>query len=107
MQYIRKANYSTFTFELTKADGSPVDLSNKTIKFIVKKEKSDDDDMAILSQSYENSETNIVMFQFDATQTANLAEGKYYMAVKVYTDTNMNDEVWNDDCKVTRGVFND
>lgn len=107
MQYIRKANYSTFTFELTNADGSPVDLSNKTVKFIVKKEKSDDDDMAILSQSYENSDTNIVMFQFDATQTANLAEGKYFMAIKLFADTNMNDELWNDDVKVVRGVFND
>lgn len=107
MQYIRKANYSTFTFELTNADGSPVDLSNKTVKFIVKKEKSDDDDMAILSQSIKNSDTNIVMFQFDATQTANLAEGKYFMAIKLFADTNMNDELWNDDVKVVRGVFND
>ena len=107
MQYIRKANYSTFTFELTNADGSPVDLSNKTVKFIVKKEKTDDDSLAILSQSIENSETNIVMFQFDATQTAELQEGKYFMAIKIFDDKHMNDELWSDDVKVVRGVFND
>lgn len=107
MQYIRKGNYANFTFELTNCDGSPVDLSNKTIKFILKADKIDDDENAVLQQSFENLDTNIVSFQFDATQTSPLNEGQYSMAVKIYTDTNMNDEIWNDDCKVTRGVFND
>lgn len=107
MQYIRKGNYATFTFELTNCDGSPVDLSDKTVEFIVKKEKIDSDENAVLHQSYQNSDTNIVSFQFDATQTSPLNEGQYFMAVKIFTENNMNDEVWNDDCKVTRGVFND
>jgi hypothetical protein len=107
MQYIRKSNYASFTFELTNSDGSPLDLSNKTARFILKKEKTDEDQTAVLSQEIVNSDTNIVSFQFDATKTAPLIEGQYYAALKIYTETNMNDEVWNDDCKVVRGVFND
>ena len=106
MQYIRKSNYCSFTFELTNCDGSPVDLSNKTVKFIVKN-KGANDERPQLSSEIKNSDTNIVKFQFDATQTANIPNGDYVMAVKIYTETNMNDEVWNDDCRVVSGVFDD
>lgn len=107
MQYIRKSNFASFTFELTNCDGSPVDLSNKTVKFIMKGSKDEDDARSRLSSEIENSDTNIVEFQFDATQTKNLVEGNYILALKIYTDSQMNDEVWNDDCKVISGVFND
>lgn len=107
MQYIRKSSFASFTFELTNCDGSPVDLSNKTVKFIMKGSKDEDDTRSRLSSEIANSDTNIVKFQFDATETKNLVEGNYVLALKIYTDSQMNDEVWNDDCKVISGVFND
>lgn len=107
MQYIRKANKASFTFELTNCDGSAVDLSESTLKFIVKKNKIDQDSSAILSAQSVNSETNIVSFEFTAEQTATLTEGDYFVAIKIVKDNHMDDEVWNDNLKVVREVFND
>ena len=107
MQYIRKANKASFTFELTNCDGSAVDLSASTLKFIVKKNKSDDDSLAILSSQIVNSDTNIVSFEFTAEQTAVLTEGNYFIAIKIVKADHMDDEVWNDNLKVVREVFND
>ena len=89
MQYIRKANYATFCFEITLADGSAEDLSETILKFVVKKNKADDDTAAILADAISYSDTNIVLFQFDATQTANLEEGTYYAALKMFFDISM------------------
>ena len=75
MQYIRKANKASFTFELTNCDGTPVDLSTSTLKFIVKKNKTDEDSTAVLSGEVDNSTTNIVSFEFTAQQTDLLNEG--------------------------------
>lgn len=107
MQYIRKSNKASFTFELTNCDGSPVDLSESTVKFIVKKNKTDQDSSAILSSEISNSETNIISFEFDSTMTSPLTEGEYFMAIKIVKENHMDDEVWNDNCKVVREVFND
>ena len=107
MQYIRKANKASFTFELTNCDGSTVDLSESTLKFIVKKNKIDQDSTAVLSSQVVNSETNIVSFEFTAEQTAALTEGDYFVAIKIVKDNHMDDEVWNDNLKVVREVFND
>ena len=107
MQYIRKANMAGFTFELTNCDGTPGDLSVSTLKFIVKKNKIDEDSSAILSSQVENSDTNIVTFQFTAEDTALLTEGDYFVAIKIVKENHMDDEVWNDNLKVVREVFND
>lgn len=107
MQYIRKANAEGFTFELINCDGSPVDLSHATLKFIVKKNKVDEDSKAILSSQSVNPDTNIVSFQFTAQQTASLSEGDYFVAIKIVKENHMDDEVWNDKLKIAREVFND
>ena len=107
MQYIRKANKASFTFELTNCDGTPVDLSTSTLKFIVKKNKSDDDSSAVLSDQVVESDTNIISFEFTAEQTAQLNEGDYFMAIKIVKANHMDDEVWNDNLKVVREVFSD
>ena len=107
MRYIRKANKATFEFELTNCDGTPVDLSATTAKFIVKKDKSTPDNSAVLSGEIVNSETNNIMFQFTAVQTANITEGDYVCALKLFKSDNMNDEVWSDNLKVVKEVFND
>lgn len=106
MQYIRKANYAAFMFEITLADGSMEDLSDTTLTFIVKKNKSDADTDAVLSDSIVNSDTNIVLFQFDATQTSNLDEGDYYVALKAFKPSNLNYEIWSDKLKITKETFN-
>lgn len=107
MQYIRIANKATFEFELTECDGTPVDLSTSTMKFIVKKSKTDDDSSALLSGEIINSETNNIMFEFDATETATLTEGKGFCALKQFKSDNMNDEVWSDNITITKEVFSD
>lgn len=107
MQYIRKSNGASFTFELTNCDGSAVDLSTSTLKFIVKKNKEDIDSAAVLSSQVVNPTTNIVSFQFTATQTSSLNIGDYFMAIKVIKENDMDDEVWNDNCRVVQEVFND
>lgn len=107
MEYITLANEKNFTFELTNCDGSPVDLSTSTVKFILKENKLDDDVRAILSGEYVNSDTNILSFQFDAEQTKRLNECKHYAALKIFRDGNLNEEVWNDEVKIVRGTFND
>ena len=107
MQYIRIANQASFTFELTNCDGSPVDLSSSTLKFIVKKNKTDEDTNYILFSQVENSDTNIVSFEFTAEETASLLEGEYYIAIKIVKENHMDDEVWNDKLKIVREVFND
>ena len=106
MQYIKKANYAAFCFEITLADGSAEDLSETIFKFVVKKNKADDDTAAILADAISYSDTNIVLFQFDATQTANLEEGTYYAALKMFRQNDMNYEIWSDKLKVTRETFN-
>lgn len=107
MRYIRKANKATFEFELTNCDGTPVDLSSSTAKFIVKKDKSVPDNSAVLSGEIVNSDTNNIMFQFDATQTTNIPEGDYVAALKLFKSDNMNNEVWSDNIKVVKEVFSD
>lgn len=106
MIYIRKANKFSLTFELTNCDGSQYDLSDSTLKFIVKRNKDDQDTMAVLSSEVVNSDTNIVTFQFDATQT-NLDIGNYVVAIKEFKDNNLNSELWNDNLQVVKEVFND
>lgn len=107
MEHIRISNKKSFEFELTECDGSPVDLSEATVKFIVKKSKDDPDTSAILAKEIVNSETNNIMYQFDATETANLQEGKYVAALKIFKENNLNDEVWSDYVQIVKEVFSD
>lgn len=106
MQYIQVKQYNSFTFELENCDGTPVDLSATTAKFIVKKSRNTPDEDAVLTGQIVNSDTNIIMFEFDATET-DIVEGSYVMALKLFRDDDKNDEVWSDDVKVVKGVFNE
>ena len=107
MLYITKNNLFNPTFELTNCDGSVVDLSNSTVKFILKKNRNDIDSSALLVGEYVNSDTNIVQFEFDATETKNLPLGKCIGALKIFRADNKNEEVWSEEFTVTEGVFND
>ena len=63
--------------------------------------------MAVLAAEIENSDTNEVLFQFDATVTAQLDVGDYFAALKIFKENNLNDEIWSDKLKVTKETFND
>lgn len=106
MQYIQVKQYNSFTFTLTNCDGTPVDLSSATVKFIVKKTRNTPDTDAILTSQLVNPNTNILMFEFDATET-NIAEGQYVMGLKIFKANDKNEEVFSDDVKVVKGVFNE
>lgn len=106
MQYITKHGYASFTFELTNCDASPLELSKLTAKFIVKRSASDSDDDCVLFGEYVNPETNIISFQFNADETGALLEGNYVCALKLFSENKMNKEIWSDELRVVRGVFN-
>ena len=106
MQHIVKNNLYNPTFTLTNCDGSALDLSKSTVKFILKSDKSDNDDSALLRGEYVNLDTNTFQFEFTATQTSGLPIGKAIGALKIYRDGDKNEEIWSDEYIITEGVFN-
>lgn len=96
-------------FSFYEADRStPMNLSNRTVKVIVKKNKDDADESAILPiLTYENIEVNYIIPTYTATQTHDLKEGKYYFAIKIYTVDDLDRELYNDVLTIEKGVFND
>ena len=107
MQHITKNCLYSLEVELTNCDGTPVDLSTSTVKYILKRNKSDDDAIALLSYEYVNPTTNNLLFEFDATQTADLEEGNAICAIKIYRANDKNEEIWYDECVIESGVFNE
>ena len=107
MQHITKNCLYNLTVELTNCDGTAVDLSTSTVKFILKKDKSDEDADALLSYEYQNPTTNTLAFEFDATQTGTLNIGNAIGAIKIYRADDKNEEVWSDEYVIEDGVFNE
>ena len=107
MQHITKKCLYTLTAELTNCNGTPVDLSTSTVKFILKRKKSDSDAQALLSYEYENPSTNILSFEFDAVQTGGLEAGDAIGAIKIYRANDKDEEVWSDEYIIEDGVFNE
>ena len=95
-------------FSFYKADRrTELDLSDKTVKVLIKKEKTDADEDAILPVlTFENTEGNSIIPQWTATQTANLKEGVYYIGIKLYTLDDLDRELYNNTIEVKRGIFN-
>lgn len=107
MQHITKRNLYTLEVELTNCDGSAVDLSTSTVKFILKRKKSDSDSQALLSYEYTNPSTNSLLFEFDAVQTGNLEVGDAIGAIKIYRANDKDEELWSDEYIIEEGVFNE
>jgi len=107
MQHITIHNKYNPTFELQNCDGSAMDLSEITAKFILKKNKTDADTQALLVGEYQNSDTNILNFEFSALDTAMLPEGSAIGALKLYRSNNKDEEVWSDEYTIERGVFDE
>lgn len=107
MQHITKKNLYKLEVELTNCDGTPVDLSTSTVKFILKRKKSDSDSQALLSFDYTNPSTNNLLFEFDSTLTGNLEVGDAIGALKIYRANNKDEEIWSDEYVIEEGVFNE
>lgn len=106
MEHIVKNNLYNPTFTFVECNGEPSDLSSCTVKYILKKSKSDNDDSALLSGEYVNPDTNILQFEFPASDTASLPVGDAVGAVKIYRDGDKNEEVWSSEYIIEEGVFN-
>lgn len=107
MQHIVIHNLYNPTFTLENCDGTAMDLSNATVRFILKKNKTDSDAQALLSGEYENPNTNILQFEFSAIETASLPEGTAIGALKIYRTDDKDEEVWSDEYTIEKGVFNE
>lgn len=96
-------------FSFFEADRStPMDLSNRTVKVIIKKNKDDADESAVLPmQTFTNPEVNYIVPTYKAEQTKTLKEGEYYFSIKIYTVDDLDRELYNNILTVTKGVFND
>lgn len=96
-------------FSFYEADRStPMDLSNRTVKAIIKKNKDDADENAVLPvQTFQNIDVNYIVPTYTATQTQSLKEGDYYFGIKIYTADDIDRELYNDVLTVSKGVFND
>ena len=106
MQHIVINNLYAPTFTFTECNGTATDLSTSTVKFILKKNKTDADANALLSKEYVNPNTNILQFEFTATETGTLTAGEAIGAVKIYRTGDKNEEVWSDEYIIEEGVFN-
>ena len=96
-------------FSFYEADRStPMDLSSRTVKVIIKKNKDDADENAVLpAQTFQNIDVNYIVPTYTATQTQSLKEGDYYFGIKIYTADDIDRELFNDVLTVSKGVFND
>lgn len=106
MEHIVKNNLYNPTFTFVECNGEPSDLSSCTVKYILKKSKTDNDDSALLSGEYVNPDTNILQYEFTATDTANLPTGEAVGAIKIYRGGDKNEEVWSSEYIIEEGVFN-
>lgn len=107
MQHITIHNKYNPTFTLENCDGSAMDLSAVTVKYILKKNKTDSDAQALLSGEYVNPTTNILEFEFSAIDTAVLPEGPAIGALKIYRADDKDEEIWSDEYTIERGVFDE
>lgn len=107
MQHITKKCLYSLEVELNNCDGTPLDLSTSTVKYILKRKKSDSDSQALLSYEYQNPSTNNLLFEFDATQTGNLEVGDAIGALKIYRANDKDEEIWSDEYVIEEGVFNE
>ena len=107
MQYITKSCAFALQFDVFEADGlTPADMTGKRFVFTLKKNKTDKSSV-LPEQTFVNMTTPHLMVMYDASETADLLEGTYVCALKMYTDDALNDEVWSDQLIVSKGVFHD
>ena len=96
-------------FSFFKADRrTKLDLSDRIIRVLIKKEKTDADGDAILPiLEYQNTNGNVIVPQWTAEQTATVKEGVYHIGIKMYTIDDLDRELYNDIIEIKKGIFNE
>ena len=95
--------------DLFQADGiTPMDMSDKRVSVIVKRNKRDSDDSTVLPRiDIENSKTNRFVFTYSSDETASVPSGVYWIAVKIFESNDQNSEVMCEQIEVKEGGFQD
>ena len=96
-------------FSLFEPDRTtPMTLTHRTIKVIVKKNKDDADESSVLPiRTWQNIPVNYIIPTYTADETRKLREGSYYFAIKIFTADGLDRELYNDILTVNKGVFNE
>lgn len=81
------------------------DISNTTVKFMVKKSANDPDYKALFYQEIKNPETNVVYFEMKPEDTIKFAAGTYKAGCKLFYKNGVELTIWSDDVLATKGVF--
>lgn len=96
-------------FELFEPDRTtPMKLNHRTVKVLIKKNKDDADESAILPiRTFQNINVHYIIPIYSADETRPLKEGNYYFAIKLFTVDGLDREIYNDVLTIDKGVFND
>lgn len=87
---------------------TPMTLSHRTVKVLIKKNKDDADESAVLPiRTWQNIPVNYIIPTYDADETRKLKEGNYYFAIKIFTADGLDRELYNDILTINKGVFNE
>lgn len=81
------------------------DISNTSVRFIIKKNVNDPDYKAVFFQEIVHPETNIVYFELKPEDTIKLQAGTYKAGCKLFYDNGVELTIWSDDLLATKGVF--
>lgn len=85
--------------------GEAVDLSRVTAKIMVKRSAYDPDDEAVIVKEIVHPESNLLYFQIEAEETADLPAGKYPIAFKLFYDSGLKLVLREDTLLISKGVF--
>lgn len=96
-------------FDFFEPDRStPMKLNYRTVKVLIKKNKDDADESAILPiRTFQNINVNYIIPTYTADETRQLKEGDYYFAIKLFTADGLDRELYNDVLTIDKGVFNE
>jgi len=95
----------TYSVVLNGGEGQQVDLSYVTAKIMVKKSAYDADKKAVIAKEIVHPTSNLLYFELEPKDTANLAAGKYCLALKLFYDNGPEVLLREDMLLVQKGVF--
>lgn len=106
MIYMTQADTFGLLTKVKHCSGVAVDLFAAEVRMIIKKDINDDDDLAIATKSVVHPESNEILFQLSADETAAIPAGQYLVGVKIFFDSGVKIEIGKDVLVVEKGVFN-
>lgn len=96
----------TYSIVREGGQGEQIDLSYITAKIMVKKSVYDADSRAVIAKEIVHPVSNLLYFELTPADTANLAAGKYTIALKLFYDSGAEVQLREDTLLVNKGVFN-